>query len=113
MAKKEYGQKDIIRRLGELAFGRANDLAKLAMMDGEAAEAAVDGLDLSLLSEYKRSAGGVVEVKACDRLKALEMLNSVLASREAAKAASAAEDFLRAISGAADGDERETDALEA
>lgn len=113
MAKTKYGQEDIMRRLGELAFGRANDLARLAMMDGETARAEIDALDLGLLAEYKRSAGGVVEVKVCDRLKALEMLSSLLASREAAKAASAAADFLRAISEAADGAGGEPDALEA
>ncbi len=61
-------QADVARRLAELAFGRANDCVKLALSE----DPAVDQLDLSLLSELKRSEKGTVEVKLVDRLKALE-----------------------------------------
>ena len=61
---------DIVRRLAQLAFGRANDCVKLVLQ--EAPE--VDALDLSLLSEVKRNDKGTVEVKLIDRIRALEQL---------------------------------------
>ncbi len=63
-------QQDVARRLAELAFGKANDCVKL-VFEGEPG---VDKLDLSLLSEIKRSEKGTVEIKLVDRLKALELL---------------------------------------
>ena len=44
---------DVVRRLAELAFGRANDCIKLVM----SSDPPMDKLDLSLLSEVKRSTG--------------------------------------------------------
>ena len=61
---------DVVRRLAQLAFGRANDCVKLVLQ--EAPE--VDALDLSLLSEVKRNDKGTVEVKLIDRIRALEQL---------------------------------------
>ena len=64
---------DVTRKLAELAYGRANDCATLALDPG----ADAGKLDLSLLSEVKRSEKGAVEVKLLDRLKALEMLTAL------------------------------------
>ena len=63
-------REDVLRRLAELAFGQPNDCVRLAL------EGLTDlkGLDLSLLSEIKRSEKGMVEIKLIDRLKALEQL---------------------------------------
>ena len=66
----EIQRKDVVRRLAELAFGRSNDCVKLALGESEG----VDKLDLSLLSELKRSEKGALEVRLVDRLKALEQL---------------------------------------
>lgn len=63
-------REDVARRLAELAFGKANDCVKLVMEE----DAALDKLDLSLLSELKRNEKGTVEVRLVDRLKALEQL---------------------------------------
>ena len=63
-------REDVIRRLAELAFGKANDCVRLALED----EPTVSKLDLSLLSEIKRNEKGTVEIKLIDRLKALEHL---------------------------------------
>lgn len=63
-------RRDVVRRLGELAFGRANDCVRLALENGSD----LGSLDLSLLSEVKRSEKGMVEVKLIDRLRALELL---------------------------------------
>lgn len=70
----EVRRKDVTRRLAELAFGKVNDCVKLAL--GE--EVQLDELDLSLLSEVKRSEKGMVEIKLIDRLKVLEQLGKAL-----------------------------------
>ncbi len=63
-------REDVVRRLGELAFGRANDCVRLVLEEGTDAKK----LDLSLLSEVRRSDKGAVEVRLMDRLKVLELL---------------------------------------
>lgn len=63
-------QRDVMRRLAELAFGKANDYVRLALEDTPK----LDKLDLSLLSEVKRNEKGTVEIKLIDRLRALEQL---------------------------------------
>ena len=63
-------REDVARRLAELAFGRANDCVRLVLEE----EPELKKLDLSLLSEVKRSDKGAVEVRLVDRLKALEQL---------------------------------------
>ena len=61
---------DIVRRLAQLAFGRANDCVTLVLP----AAPAVAAPDLRLLSEVKRNDKGTVEVKLIDRIRALEQL---------------------------------------
>ena len=70
-------REDVARRLAELAFGKANDCVRL-VLDGEAR---MDALDLSLLSEVRRSDKGAVEIRLVDRLRALEQL-AVVAQEE-------------------------------
>ena len=81
MAKKQRTptREEILWELSRVAFGKANDCVKLAMDE----ECSVDGLDLTLLAEVKRSKGGVVEVKLVDRLKALELLAELSGRRDA------------------------------
>ena len=80
----------MVRRLAELAFGRANDCVKLVLEEGTS----LDKLDLSLLSEVKRNDKGTVEVRLIDRLRALEQLQ-LLASENG----SDVEEFLMALQG--------------
>ena len=87
-------KRDIQRRLAELAFGRANDCVKL-VLEGSPE---VDALDLSLLSEVRRSDRGAVEVKLIDRLRALEALSGVVGSEDGEMKA-----FLQALRGGEDG----------
>lgn len=63
-------RQDVLRRLAQLAFGRANDCVKLVLTENPD----IDTLDLSLLSELKRNDKGTVEVKLIDRVRALEQL---------------------------------------
>ena len=67
-------REDAIRRLCELAFGRANDAVKLALQPGRDPS----GLDLAAVSELKTKPDGTVEVKFIDRVKALEVLCHLL-----------------------------------
>ncbi len=63
-------KEDVARRLAELAFGRANDCVALVLTQ----DPALEQLDLSLLTEFKRSEKGAMEIRLVDRLKALEQL---------------------------------------
>jgi hypothetical protein len=67
-------REDVARRLAELAFGRSNDCVKLAMGDTQE----LGKVDLGMLTEFKRSEKGAVEVKLVDRLKALELLAAMV-----------------------------------
>ena len=88
----QVSREDVVRRLAELAFGRANDCVKLVLQDN----VSLDKLDLSLLSEVKRNDKGTVEVRLIDRLRALEQLQ-LLASENG----SDVEAFLMALQGEA------------
>lgn len=83
-------RQDIVRRLAELAFGRANDCVKLVLVEGED----IDALDLSLLSEVRRNDKGTVEVRLVDRLRALEQLQQLISDR-----GGEVEAFLKALQG--------------
>ena len=87
-------QEDVTRRLAELAFGKANDCVRLALEE----KPKVGRLDLSLLSEVKRSDRGAVEVKLIDRLRALEALGGMVGDEEGEMKA-----FLQALRGGEDG----------
>ena len=71
----QLSKKDVMRRLAELAFGRANDCVRLVLEETPALE----DLDLSLLSEVKRNEKGTVEVRLIDRLRVLEQLAAMAA----------------------------------
>ena len=86
----EIRQRDVTRRLAELAFGKANDCVRLALED----DPRLDKLDLSLLSEVKRNDKGTVEIKLIDRLRALEQLAQV-----AEESGEDLEQFLKALRG--------------
>ena len=63
-------REDVLRRRAELAFGQPNDCVRLALEELPD----LKGLDLSLLSEIKRSDKGMVEIRLIDRVKVLERL---------------------------------------
>ena len=93
-AAGELRREDALRRLAQLAFGRANDAARLAMAPRE-----VDpgGLDLSAVAELKVTDKGGVEVKLVDRVRALETLCALLEERSGG----GAEELYRALEDAA------------
>ena len=63
-------REDVLRRLAELAFGQPNHCVRLALEELPD----LKGLDLSVLSEIKRSDKGMVEIRLIDRVKVLERL---------------------------------------
>ena len=91
----EVRREDALRRLTELAFGRANDAVALALSP-ERERLDVQGLDLSAVSEFKVTEKGAVEIRFLDRIKALEAL-CLLLERQADE--EGAEDLIRALRG--------------
>ena len=69
--------------LEELALGRANDAVLLALRHEELTREELEGLDLSMLSEIRRGAGGTVEVRLINRLDAIQLLLEEQRAREA------------------------------
>ena len=94
-AAGQVRREDVIRRLAQLAFGRANDAIALALSP-ERESRNVAKMDLSAVSEFKVTDKGGVEIRFLDRVKALEAL-CVLLERQEGEAG--AEAFLRALRG--------------
>lgn len=86
----------VLAGLSRLAFGSANDAAKLVFADELPPEEMLVSLDLFHVSELKRVKGGGVEVKLFDRQRAMERLLDLAGSADASAAAAA---LLNALSG--------------
>lgn len=78
MEQARRDRTEVLRQLRRMLRSKPNDAVKLAFLDKNETDA-VDGLDLTLLSEFKRSSSGVAEVKLWDRLKILELLDRLSA----------------------------------
>ena len=87
-------REDVLRRLAQLAFGRANDAVRLALGQGGTDP---EGLDLSAVAEFRVTDKGGVEVKMVDRVRALETLWGLLDG-----GADGAEELCRALAEAAE-----------
>lgn len=92
-AAAELRREDALRRLAQLAFGRANDAARLALSPKEVDPGT---LDLSAVAELKVTDKGGVEVKLVDRVRALEALCGLLEEH-----GGGAEELYRALEDAA------------
>ena len=88
---EQFTPEDTVRRMVELAFGRANDCVRLALQT----DVDIDALDLSLLSEIRRNEKGTVEIKLIDRMRVLERLLTLERGGESEAAA-----FFRAMQAA-------------
>ncbi len=91
----------MLRHLKKLLRARPNDAVRLAFLDAPQA-GEIERLDLTLLSEFKRSASGVVELKFQDRLKAIELLDRLAGPGE-----DGAEQFFQALEQGADWEGRD------
>lgn len=96
--RKKLSGSDVINRIGSLAFGKSNDAVKLVFLDPERQEL-IDDLDLSMVSEVKRGANGVVEVKLLNRIALLELLAQLVEPQ--AQGGKEAESFFSAMDKAA------------
>lgn len=68
------GKRDrILRMIEKLAKSRANDAVRLAFLNPAELEE-LDSLDLSAVTEFRRSSNGTVELKFVDRVAALKWL---------------------------------------
>ena len=66
-------REEVLRKIEELAMGRVNDAVRRAFLtEKELGE--IGKLDLSAVTEFKRSSNGTVELKFVDRLAALQWL---------------------------------------
>ncbi len=74
----------VLAGLSRLAFGAANDAARLVCAETLPSAAELATLDLFQVSELKRDKGGGVEVKLFDRQRAMERLLAIAASSDAA-----------------------------
>lgn len=88
-AAGEITREDAVRRLAQLAFGRVNEAAAMALRPGEADPMT---LDLSAVAELKVTDKGGVELKFIDRVRALEALCNLLEENSGG-----AEELLRAL----------------
>jgi len=98
---KKSNRSAIMKRLSDLAFGKTNDIVKLAFLDPNQGLDQLDALDLTLLSEVKRAANGAVELKLVDRLDAMQLLLQQMEEQKPKAASGEAEQFLQAIQEAA------------
>lgn len=76
MNRIEKRRASLVKQMQQLADAKVNDCVKLAYLKEEEMDL-VDGLDLTALTEFKRSSSGVVEIKFHDRSKVLEQLLSL------------------------------------
>ena len=85
--------------LKKLAVSSPNDAVKLLFLDAEELDT-LDGLDLSLLTEMKRSANGAVEIKLVNKLDVIRELYEL--KRAENSEAAAGQSFYAALDKAAD-----------
>ena len=85
-AAAELRREDVLRRLGQIAFGAGGAEALLAP-EGDPGE-----LELGAVAELRRNSAGSVEIKFIDRVRALSALYELLGSSD-----DGAGDFFRAL----------------
>ena len=73
---------EVMERLRDVAFGKPNDVVRLAFTENGRRGEALSGLDLMLLSEVKCSSGGVVEIKLANRVELIKLLLGELKTEE-------------------------------
>lgn len=80
--KKKIRRQDVINHLTKIALGKTNDAVKLAFYDGEENRDFLEELDLTLLSEVKKTPNGAVEIKLINRLEVIKLLLNELQEKK-------------------------------
>ena len=75
--KKELTKAELIRRVTQLAFGKPNDAVKLLFLDEDNREL-VNKLNLSMVTEVKKSSNGTVEIKLLNRMELFRLLADLI-----------------------------------
>ncbi len=88
LLSRQMTRADTLRRLYGLVFGKCNDCVRLVMDE----DVKLEELDLSLLSEIKRSEKGALEIKLLNRAELLRLLLETTVEES-----SGAADFLKAL----------------
>lgn len=89
--RRKVTREEILRQMMDLATRPANDAVRLAYLPTER-ECDIWELDLSGVTEFKRSGNGTVELKLTNRLAVLEKLAELVKDDQGAAAA-----FFRAL----------------
>lgn len=105
--KKKLTRKHVLEQLWQIAAGRSNDVARLAFLTPERADELIQQMDLTCMAEVKRHGNGAVEIKSVDRIRALELLLSLMDSPK--EAGDGAESFYHALEARAE--QQRTDLL--
>lgn len=98
--KKKLTRKHVLEQLWQIAAGRSNDVARLAFLTPERADEIIQQMDLTCMAEVKRNGNGAVEIKSVDRIRALELLLSLMESPK--EAGDGAESFYHALEAGAE-----------
>ena len=92
------GKRALLEQMQSLAKARVNDAVKLAYLSEEQVDL-IDDLDLTALTEFKRSGNGAVEVKFTDRMKAMEQIMSALEVSGKERDEAGLEQFFKTLGG--------------
>lgn len=95
---KEMKNRDLVKRVTRLAFGRPNDAIRLLFMEKDEQDA-LDELDLSMVEDVKRHSNGTVEIKLVSRVELFKLLAELIEPEE--DRSTGAEEFFMAMDKAA------------
>lgn len=80
--QKSPREEEVTAGLRRIAFGSVADAVRLLFLQEDPELTCLDEMDLFCVSEIKRPKGGGMEIKFCDRLKALERLAELCGSED-------------------------------
>ena len=89
---RALSREEILQKMCDLARATSNDPVRLAYLTEEQANE-IAKLDLTALTEFKRSPTGAVEIKLTDRLEVLEKVMDLLGGDDRFQG----EQFLKAL----------------
>ena len=101
---------EAIEKLRDIAYGQPNDTVKFLLEDPEKLMSSIGNMDLTMLSEIRKGANGILEIRLIDRLQAIKMLLEATGGEEE-KVEGDAASLLKALVKAAS-ENRQSDVVE-